>query len=80
MTRLDQRIVLQREQPPIHTGGWTVKRDVTDELEQLRELLDRLSNPHTAAEINPHWDDIQDARSLLDDILGEGEEALGGGE
>lgn len=71
MTELQQRIVVQREQPPTHTGGWSVQREITDELEELREVLDRLVDPHEGVEIDPQAEDIERAQTLVRIILGD---------
>jgi len=72
MPELETRVVFQREAPPLHTGGWTVQRDVTKDLEELRDALDRLTDPHEGAEIDPQAEDIETARVLIDMILGDG--------
>lgn len=71
MTELQQRIVVQREQPPTHTGGWSVQREITEDLEDLRETLERLQDPHTGAEIDPQAEDIERAQTLVRMILGD---------
>jgi len=71
MSELDRRIVSQRETPPPHTGGWTVTRDVTEDLEELRAVLDRLVDPHQGSEISPQREDIEHAQTLINTILGD---------